>query len=152
MISTIVMVFVACNSFESLVFILTSQKLLPLDIVQDYLRPLSDFLMVINSSVNVIIYCVFRRDFRDKFYQLYCKCKTKNVQEKNLLEPPPKEFPMIPMIRAQLPKTSVEATYATEKQHPTTSFANEAMPFLEAGCQIEISNDDAFLKGQLISE
>ena len=150
MISTIVMVFVACNSFESLVFILTSQKLLPLDIVQYYLRPLSDFLMVINSSVNVIIYCVFRRDFRDKFCQLYCRCKSK--VEKKLIEAPPKEFPMIPMIRAQLPKTSVEATYATEKQHPTTSFANEAMPFLEAGCQIEISNDDAFLKGQLISE
>ena len=151
MISTIVMVFVACNSFESLVFILTSQKLLPLDIVQDYLRPLSDFLMVINSSVNVIIYCVFRRDFRDNFCQLYCtRCKSK--VEKKLIEAPPKEFPMIPLIRAHLPKTSVEATYATEKQHPTTSFANEAMPFLEAGCQIEISNDDAFLKGQLISE
>ena len=71
MISIIVSIFVVCNSFESLLFILQSQDLLAGDIVQDYLRPLADFLMVINSGVNVIIYCTFNSMFREKFTELY---------------------------------------------------------------------------------
>ena len=129
MISTIVMVFVVCNSFESIVFILTSQEMLPLDIVQDYLRPCADLLMVINSSVNIVIYCVFKRDFREKLLQLYFRCKCRKVAKNKQLVPS-KEMPMIPMIRAQLPKTSVEFTYATEKQHQKTDTPEEAMPFL----------------------
>ena len=38
MVTTIVSVFVVCNSFESIVFILHIQEMLPLDIFQDYLR------------------------------------------------------------------------------------------------------------------
>ena len=71
MISTVVVVFCLCNSFESIVFILSSQGLLSIDIVQEYLRPFADLMMVINSGVNVTIYCGFNKDFRDKFCQMY---------------------------------------------------------------------------------
>ena len=71
MITTIVLVFIICNSFESVIFILSSLNLIELDLVQNYLRPLADFLMVINSSVNVVIYCSFSSDFRNKFYNTY---------------------------------------------------------------------------------
>ena len=73
MITVIVLVFVICNSFESLIFILSSQDLIQLDLVQAYLRPLADLLVVINSSVNVVIYCTFNLDFRNKFYEMYIK-------------------------------------------------------------------------------
>ena len=42
-----------------------------IDTVQDYLRPFADLMMVINSGVNVTIYCGFNKDFRDKFCQMY---------------------------------------------------------------------------------
>ena len=103
--------------------------MLPLDIVQDYLRPCADLLMVINSSVNIVIYCVFKRDFCEKVRQLYFRCKCRKVAKNKPLTPS-KEVPMIPMIRAQLPKTSVEFTYATEKQHQKTDTPEEAIPFL----------------------
>ena len=71
MISTVVIVFILCNSFESIVFILSSQELISIDLVQDYLRPLADLLLVVNSGVNVAIYCGFNSDFREKFVQMY---------------------------------------------------------------------------------
>ena len=74
MISIIVLVFVVCNSFESLLFILQSQNLLPANLVQDFLRPMADFLMVFNSGVNVIIYCAFNPVFRERFVEVYFNC------------------------------------------------------------------------------
>ena len=71
MISTVVIVFILCNSFESIVFILSTQKLISIDVVQEYLRPLADLLLVINSGINVAIYCGFNSDFREKFVQMY---------------------------------------------------------------------------------
>ena len=71
MISTVVIVFVLCNSFESIIFILSSQELISIGLVQEYLRPLADLLLVINSGVNVAIYCGFNSDFREKFVQMY---------------------------------------------------------------------------------
>ena len=71
MISTVVIVFILCNSFESIVFILSSQELISIGVVQEYLRPLADLLLVINSGINVAIYCGFNSDFREKFVQMY---------------------------------------------------------------------------------
>ena len=121
MISTIVSIFAVCNSFESIVFILTSQEMLSLDTVQNYLRPIADFLMVFNSSINVVIYCIFKKEFREKFFQLYLQCSWKKKNPPKPL-PVPIEKSMIPMIRAQLPKTSVEMTFASKGrlQHETT--------------------------------
>ena len=77
MISTVVIVFILCNSFESIVFILSSQELISIDVVQEYLRPLADLLLVVNSGVNVAIYCGFNSDFREKFVQMYLTRRSK---------------------------------------------------------------------------
>ena len=116
MISTIVMIFAVCNSFESIVFILSSQEILFLDVVQNYLRPLADFLMVINSSVNVIVYCAFKKEFREEIYELFCQKNSKKQSTPKPILPAPAEISIIPMIRAQLSITSVVSTFAT-KQH-----------------------------------
>ena len=70
---TIVAVFVFCNAFESIVWILASQEMISLDLVQNYLRPLADLLMTINSSVNIVIYSYFNKEFKEKFWEMYLK-------------------------------------------------------------------------------
>ena len=73
MTTVIVVIFMVCNSFESLLFILHSQDLLYPNIVEDYLRPICDVLMIFNSSVNVIIYGTVSSQFRAAFYEM-CSC------------------------------------------------------------------------------
>ena len=68
----IVIIFVVCNSFESILFILHSQEILRRDVVQDYLRSIGDVLMVFNSSVNAIIYGAVSSQFRATFIQIFC--------------------------------------------------------------------------------
>ena len=72
----IVVIFVVCNSFESLLFILHSQNLLYRNIVEDYLRPICDVLMIFNSSVNVIIYGTVSSQFRAAFYEMFSCLRT----------------------------------------------------------------------------
>ena len=74
MISLIVAIFIVCNSFESLMFIFDSLGLIPRNIVEDFLRPFADFLMVVNSSMNVVIYNIFNESFRKLFCTLYLPC------------------------------------------------------------------------------
>ena len=90
MISTVVIVFILCNSFESIVFILSTQKLTSIDVVQEYLRPLADLLLVINSGINVAIYCGFNSDFREKFVQMYLTRRSKggNTLQLNVIGRP----------------------------------------------------------------
>ena len=94
MISTVVIVFVLCNSFESIVFILSSQELISIGVVQEYLRPLADLLLVINSGINVAIYCGFNSDFREKFVQMYLTRRSErpttggNTLQLNLIRKP----------------------------------------------------------------
>ena len=90
MISTVVIVFILCNSFESIVFILSSQELISIGLVQEYLRPLADLLLVINSGVNVAIYCGFNSDFREKFVQMYLTRRSKggNTLQLNVIGRP----------------------------------------------------------------
>lgn len=105
MTTIVVVVFVVCNSFESILFILHSQELLTGDVVQDYLRPLADLVMVFNSSVNVIIYCIFNRAFREKFIEMYffwCKKKGKESAVE------------IPMGAQSVPKSSTQATKSSD--------------------------------------
>lgn len=71
MVFAIVGVFVFCNAFESIVWILASQEKISLDLIQDYLRPLGDLLMIINSSVNICIYGYFNYHFKEKFLEMY---------------------------------------------------------------------------------
>ena len=72
----IVVIFMVCNSFESLLFILHSQDLLYRNIVEDYLRPICDVLMIFNSSVNVIIYGTVSSQFRAAFYEMFSFLRT----------------------------------------------------------------------------
>ena len=74
MISLIVAIFIVCNSFESLMFIFDSLGLIPRNIVEDFLRPFADFLMIVNSSVNFVIYNIFNESFRKLFCKLYLPC------------------------------------------------------------------------------
>ena len=74
MISLIVAIFIVCNSFESLMFIFDSLGLIPRNIVEDFLRPLADFLIIVNSSMNVVIYNIFNESFRKLFCKLYLPC------------------------------------------------------------------------------
>ena len=66
-----VAIFVVCNSFESIILIRTSQEMLSLGVVQNIFRPISDLLIIVYSSVNVIIYVVFKDDLKEKLYELY---------------------------------------------------------------------------------
>ena len=113
------MIFAICNSLEGIVFILSSQEIIFLDDVQNYLRPLADLLMVFNSSINIGIYCIFKKEFREKFFEIYIQCNCKNKKQPKRL-PADGKTAAIPMIRAQLPKTSVELTYATKEQRQET--------------------------------
>ena len=72
----IVVIFMVCNSFESLLFILHSQDLLYRNVVEDYLRPICDVLMIFNSSVNVIIYGTVSSQFRAAFYKMFSCLRT----------------------------------------------------------------------------
>ena len=72
----IVVIFMVCNSFESLLFILHSQDLLYRNIVEDYLRPICNVLMIFNSSVNVIIYGTVSSQFRAAFYEMFSFLRT----------------------------------------------------------------------------
>lgn len=77
----IVIIFVVCNSFESILFILHSQEILRRDVGQDYLRSIGDVLMVFNSSVNAIIYGAVSSKFRSTFLQIFC-CKGEENKSK----------------------------------------------------------------------
>ena len=79
----IVAVFLVCNSFESILFVLANQGCLPnLDIFWDYLRPTANFLMVLNSSVNSLIYGMCNKTFRNKFADVFLsRFKKESVEQ-----------------------------------------------------------------------
>ena len=79
----IVAVFLVCNSFESILFVLANQGFLPnLDIFWDYLRPTANFLMVLNSSVNSLIYGMCNKTFRNKFADVFLsRFKKESVEQ-----------------------------------------------------------------------
>ena len=76
----IVAIFTVCNSFESILFILAHQGFLSsLDIFWDYLRPTANFLMVLNSSVNSLIFGICNTTFRNKFVEIFlCRSMEKS--------------------------------------------------------------------------
>ena len=69
----IVLVFAICNSFYGLYYILRSQELIT-KIQKSYLYPTACVFLVLNSSVNVIIYGIFNKKFRITFVSLFCFC------------------------------------------------------------------------------
>ena len=73
MIIVVVGVFLVCNIFDCIWWILDSLKVkLP-----DMFYCVSIFTEMLNSSVNVIIYATFGKKFRDSFSELFCtRCQT----------------------------------------------------------------------------
>ena len=81
----IVAIFTICNSFESILFILAHQGCLSsLDIFWDYLRPTANFLMVLNSSVNSLIFGICNTTFRNKFADIFLSRFKKKSEEGQL--------------------------------------------------------------------
>ena len=69
----LVTVFVICNSFYSIYFILRGLKIISSKAtVSQYLYPTACVFTVLNSSVNVIIYGIFDMKFRRVFVSLFC--------------------------------------------------------------------------------
>ena len=85
---TIVIVFVTCNIFSSVVWVLffANSKLANFPKVCQftiaYLWSTSLLLETLNSSVNVIIYAVFNKKFRILFVEMFCSCFRRKEQMK----------------------------------------------------------------------
>ena len=115
----IVAVFLVCNSFESVLFVLANQGYLPnLDIFWDYLRPTANFLMVLNSSVNSLIYGICNKTFRNKFYDLFLSRFKKKSEDQSGIE-------------LQSKKTSVTTTPISSRK---TSMVND-VTYIPSGQQ-----------------
>ena len=82
MMMTIVIVFVTCNIFSSVVWILFFNFKEVCQFTIAYLWSTSLLLETLNSSVNVIIYAVFNKKFRQLFAQMFCSCFRKKEQLK----------------------------------------------------------------------
>lgn len=81
---TIVLVFVICNSFYMIYYILRSQGLLTKDqhqLENQYIHSTARIFAIINSSVNVIIYVVFNRKFRETFVSILTQFSLKSGAE-----------------------------------------------------------------------
>ena len=73
MMMVIVLVFGICNSFYGAYYIFREQKLI-CDIQKTYLYPTACVFLVLNSSVNVLIYRTFNKKFKSVFNSLYLPC------------------------------------------------------------------------------
>ena len=82
MMMTIVIVFVTCNIFSSVVWILFFNFKEVCQFTIAYLWSTSLLLETLNSSVNVIIYAVFNKRFRILFSEMFCNCFRKKEQLK----------------------------------------------------------------------
>ena len=73
MMMVIVLVFGICNSFYGAYYIFRDQKLI-CDIQKTYLYPTACVFLVLNSSVNVLIYGTFNKKFKSVFMSLFLPC------------------------------------------------------------------------------
>ena len=117
----IVIIFVVCNSFESILFILHSQEILRRDVVQDYLRSIGDVLMVFNSSVNAIIYGAVSSQFRATFLQMFC-CKGEE-KKRNISKTDSSNVVKTPKLprNMNLSLTSQHSTITTKSLSPAST-------------------------------
>ena len=66
-----VMVFVVCNSFHTIYFIMYSQKIVEGETAKTLWR-MSHILMTFNCSVIITIYSIFSKQFRNLFAEQFC--------------------------------------------------------------------------------
>jgi hypothetical protein len=74
MMFVVVSVFTFANFFYFLCKILGQTNAVEENTIKDYLRPFADLFMTINSSVNVVIYGIFSKRFRQIFLKVI-RCK-----------------------------------------------------------------------------
>ena len=71
----LIFVFVFCNSFLQIYFILQGAKILAgKDIASIYLYPTALVFTTLNSSINVIFYSIYNPEFKTTFICLFCPC------------------------------------------------------------------------------
>jgi len=69
----LIFVFVFCNSFLQIYFILQGAKILvSKDIASIYLYPTALVFTTLNSSINVIFYSIYNPEFKTTFVRLFC--------------------------------------------------------------------------------
>ena len=127
MMMTIVIVFVTCNIFSTVVWILffKFKKLCQFTIA--YLWSTSLLLETLNSSVNVIIYAVFNKKFRILFAEMFCSCFRKKEQ----LKGPDRtsgRFNLGPLLYGPVPSPS-PSPFATSSTPSSRSSSKEVVRF-----------------------
>ena len=74
MLFVIVGVFITCNIFSSVLWVLFFHCPNVCRVTISYIWSTSLLLETLNASVNVIIYALFNKKFRQLFGQLFCSC------------------------------------------------------------------------------
>ena len=75
---TIVIIFVICNSFYVIYYILKSTGIMS-TFDKLYLHSTARFFAIMNCSVNIIIYCYFNTKFREPLVSLFRPAKVQNT-------------------------------------------------------------------------
>ena len=78
-----VTVFVVCNSFHTIYFIMWSQRIVKGETANTLWR-MSHNLMTFNCSVIIIIYSIFSKQFRNMFAEQFCGKKNPDVFASNV--------------------------------------------------------------------
>ena len=92
MVMVMVVLFVVCNSAESLTNVLMVYKIVGANLST---RATLHFLIVFNSSVNTIVYGLFNKKFRRLFFNLICPCY-KQIDQETTVVSTSKSNPKLP--------------------------------------------------------
>ena len=127
MMMTIVIVFVTCNIFSSLVWILFFNFKEDCKFTIAYLWSTSVLLETLNSSVNVIIYAVFNKKFRILFVEMFCS----GFRKKEQLKGPVRTSGRVtlgPLLYGPVPSPS-PSPFATSSTPSSRSSSKEVVRF-----------------------
>ena len=127
MMMTIVIVFVTCNIFSSVVWVLFFNFLKDCRSTIAYLWSTSLLLETLNSSVNVIIYAVFNKKFRILFVEMFCSCFRKKEQFKGPVRTSGR-FTLGPLLYGPVPSPS-PSPFATSSTPSSRSSSKEVVRF-----------------------
>ena len=79
---TIVIIFVICNSFYVIYYILKSTGIMS-TFDKLYLHSTARFFAIMNCSVNIVIYYYFNTQFRETLVSLFRPAKRQNTEKQN---------------------------------------------------------------------
>ena len=127
MMMTIVIVFVTCNIFSTLVWILFFNFKEVCKFTIAYLWSTSVLLETLNSSVNVIIYAVFNKKFRILFVEMFCSCFRKKEQLKGPVRTSGR-VTLGPLLYGPVPSPS-PSPFATSSTPSSRSSSKEVVRF-----------------------